>query len=168
MKFCGMGGIPMRRPECVIEQSQATGAGVLADFPCQWPRRCLDFWCRPRSAPDPNPAAEFPDRLPPCFDSRHSARFEELTFTPPARPSGALCDGWVLRASGTDTRRANSATAIGRIAAGPDERHRAYRSPARAPRFRHRSFVSIDQRSRRRILTMPWRSGGYTHEVRGR
>ncbi|MBL8520544.1 MAG: GNAT family N-acetyltransferase [Betaproteobacteria bacterium] len=37
---------------------------------------------------------------------------EELTLNTSPATHQALCDGWVLRASGNDTRRANSATAI--------------------------------------------------------
>ncbi len=39
-------------------------------------------------------------------------RFEELTLNTSPAIHQALYDGWLLRASGTDTRRANSATAL--------------------------------------------------------
>lgn len=46
---------------------------------------------------------------------------EELTLNTSPAIHQALCDGWVLRASGTDTRRANSATALAASLLDPDE-----------------------------------------------
>jgi GNAT superfamily N-acetyltransferase len=45
---------------------------------------------------------------------------EELTLNTSPAVHQAFCDGWVLRASGTDTRRANSATAMAAPVLDPD------------------------------------------------
>lgn len=46
---------------------------------------------------------------------------EELTLNTSPAVYQAFCDGWVLRASGTDTRRANSATCITSSGSDADE-----------------------------------------------